>query len=170
VSKSVGQRSRSGPHPLLARELPSVPRANGSGFPSSYVQPGRQWRGSSARAPGMFVPRAGPNRSQGMATPPAASSKRAPAALCPSPCGFHRKRQRSDLVKPQDGSPISRFRRPLRRLKRARLTRLRGRACPQSLVLVLCALRVCAPNQGRVKNSSSTVLRHTNGAGAESSP
>lgn len=41
---------------------------------------------------------------------------------------------------------------------------------PQSLVPVLCALRVCAPNQGRVKNSSSTMLRHTTGAGAESSP
>jgi hypothetical protein len=89
---------------------------------------------------------------------------------CPSPCGFHRNGQRSDLVKPQDGSPRSRFRRPLRRPLRAGSHGFVEESVPpQSLVLVLCALRVCAPNQEHVKNSGNTVLRRTKGDGGESS-
>jgi hypothetical protein len=50
-------------------------------------------------------------------------------------------------VKPQDGSPRSRFRRPLRRPLRAGSHGFVEESSPQSLVLVLCALRVCAPTK-----------------------
>jgi hypothetical protein len=50
-------------------------------------------------------------------------------------------------VKPQDGSPRSRFRRPLRRPLRAVSHGFWKSLSPQSLVLVLCALRVCAPTK-----------------------
>jgi hypothetical protein len=51
-------------------------------------------------------------------------------------------------MKPQDGSPRSRFRRPLRRPLRAGSHGFVEESVPpQSLMLVLCALRVCAPTK-----------------------
>jgi hypothetical protein len=72
-------------------------------------------------------------------------------------------------VKPQDGSPRSRFRRPLRRPLRAvshGFWKSLSPPIPRARPVRPESVR---PNQGPVKNSGNTVLRRTNGAGGESS-